>query len=134
LDRGNGIICRNGDSRYENYHDLAFISDGTASTFAVGEAVPRWCTHTWWWWFNGTTATCAIPLNYKPPDVLDGTQTLDSCWGNWQGNYSFMSRHPNGAQFGMCDGAVKFVSDSIDLRTCRRLATAAGGRPAQIPN
>jgi prepilin-type N-terminal cleavage/methylation domain-containing protein len=38
LDRGNGIICRNGDSRYENYHDLAYITDGntkSVTTIAV---------------------------------------------------------------------------------------------------
>lgn len=133
LNRGNGIICRNADSRQENFHDLAFITDGTANTFAVGEAVPRWCTHTWWWWFNGTTATCGIPLNFKPSDVLAGTQSLDTCWGNWQANYSFMSRHPSGALFGMCDGAVKFVPDSVDFVTYQRLATAAAGRPAQLP-
>jgi prepilin-type N-terminal cleavage/methylation domain-containing protein/prepilin-type processing-associated H-X9-DG protein len=132
LDRGNGIMCRNGDSRPENFHDLAYITDGTANTFAVGEAVPRWCTHTWWWWFNGTTATCGVPLNYKPPLVLQGSQTLDTCWGEWPVNYTFMSRHPNGAQFGMADGSVKFVIDSIDFTTYKRLATAAGGRPAQI--
>ena len=133
LDRGNGIICRNSDGWVGEYHDLAFIMDGTTNTFAVGEAVPRWCSRTWWWWFDGTTATCAIPLNYKTAPILAGTQTLEENSDDWPNNYSFMSRHPNGGQFGMCDGAVKFVPDSIDFTTYKRLATAAGGRPAELP-
>jgi prepilin-type N-terminal cleavage/methylation domain-containing protein/prepilin-type processing-associated H-X9-DG protein len=133
LDRGNGLICRNNGNWPGNYHDLAFVTDGTANTFAIGEAVPAWCTHTWWWWFNGTTATCAIPLNYKHPNVLAGTQTMENRASDWPNNYSFMSRHPNGAQFGMVDGAVKFVPDSVDFVTYKRLSTAAGGRPAQLP-
>jgi prepilin-type N-terminal cleavage/methylation domain-containing protein/prepilin-type processing-associated H-X9-DG protein len=136
LDRGNGIICRNGDGWPAEFHGLSFITDGTANTFAVGEAVPRWCTHTWWWWFNGTTATCGIPLNYKSASILanPNTQTLDSQWGDWPNNYSFFSRHPTGGQFGMADGSVRFVTDTIDFTAYKRLATCAGGRPAQVPN
>jgi prepilin-type N-terminal cleavage/methylation domain-containing protein len=134
LDRGNGIICRNGDTQNQNYHDFSFVTDGTANTFAIGEAVPRWCTHSWWWWFNGSTATCGVPLNYKPASVLTGSQSLEGNWDDWVNNYSFMSRHPTGGQFGMCDGAVKFVPDSIDFTTYKRLATCAGGVPAQVPN
>jgi prepilin-type N-terminal cleavage/methylation domain-containing protein len=133
LDRGNGIICRNADNQPRNYHGLEFVTDGTANTFAIGEAVPAWCTHSWWWWWNGTTATCGNPLNYKPSFILDGTHTLEQQATNWPNNYSFMSRHATGGQFGMCDGAVKFVPETVDFTTYKRLATAAGGRPAQLP-
>jgi prepilin-type N-terminal cleavage/methylation domain-containing protein len=133
LDEGNGIVCRNDGDRPQNYHDFAFITDGTSNTFAVGEAVPAWCTHTWWWHFNGTTASCGWPLNYRRPDVLNGTWTMEQYAWNWPENYTFHSRHPTGGQFGMNDGAVRFVVDSIDFTTYKRLATAAGGRPATVP-
>jgi prepilin-type N-terminal cleavage/methylation domain-containing protein len=134
LDWGNGIICRNVNDFAQCYHGLEFVTDGTSNTFAVGEAVPAWCTHSWWYWFNGSTATCGIPLNYKRPETLAGTTSLEQFKWQWPENYSFMSRHPTGAQFGLCDGSVRFINDSIDLRTYKRLSTAAGGRPATVPN
>jgi len=97
-------------------------TDGTANTFAIGEAVPRWCTHTWWYWFNATTATTAIPLNAP---ARPG-RTRDQDWGRWVDNYSFMSQHTGGAHFAMMDGAVRFVSDNINLGLYRSLGSLQG--------
>jgi len=134
LDRGNGIICRNSDNRKENWTRLANIEDGTSNTFAVGEAVPRWCTHTHWWWFNGATATCGIPLNYVPDSVRnDPNRTLEINWDDWGNNYSFMSRHPGGANFALCDGSVRFIMDTIDITTYRHLANMTDGQPVALP-
>lgn len=122
LDHGNGILMRNHNAYPAGWVRMAEITDGTSNTFIVGEAVPRWCTHTWWWWFNGTTATCGIPLNYKSLAITTspGTVTLDSRWGDWPNNYSFMSRHAGGgANFLFADIHVTFVNDNIDLATYR---------------
>jgi prepilin-type processing-associated H-X9-DG protein len=40
---------------------------------------------------------------------------------------SFRSRHPGGANFVMADGAVRFVSETIDHDLYRGLSTKAGG-------
>ena len=134
LDRGDGIICRNYDNQVRNYTELAHITDGTSNTFAVGEAVPKWCNHTWWWWFNGCTATCGVPLNYVSDRIrANPSETLDTNLWDWPNNYSFMSRHPGGGNFGVCDGSVTFISETIDLMTYRHLANIGDAEPVQVP-
>jgi prepilin-type N-terminal cleavage/methylation domain-containing protein len=132
LDRGNGFICRNSDNQAGNFHGLEAVTDGTSNTLAVGEAVPRWTTHTWWWWFNGGTATACIPPNYKTPAILAGTQTLEGNWGDWNNNYSFFSRHPQGLQFALVDGSVKWISNSVDINVYRAMASIQGGETMRV--
>ena len=43
------------------------------------------------------------------------------------------SAHPGGVVASMCDGAVRFVTDDIDLSTWRALATRAGADDARTP-
>ncbi|WP_339728930.1 DUF1559 domain-containing protein [uncultured Gimesia sp.] len=117
LDWGNGFMCRNGGSKV-NTTKVRDVSDGLSSTLFVGEALPRECSHSWWWWFNGSTATCAVPLNH----YANNTYTS----GDWPYNYSFASRHVGGAHFLMGDGAVRFVSENIDTGTYRALASIQG--------
>ena len=95
------------------------ITDGTTNTFAVGEALPGRCSHTWWYWFNGTTATCSVPLNYYSLNTAIAP-------GTWGDNYSFASLHTGGGHFAMADGSVKFVSENIDLSLYRGLASING--------
>lgn len=105
------------------------VTDGTSNTFAIGEAIPEWSTHTWWWWYNGSTATCAIPLNApaRCRRTNNPTRDLRDCRGNWTNNYSFMSKHEGGGQFCMADGRVRFISENINLGTYRNLATIGNG-------
>jgi prepilin-type N-terminal cleavage/methylation domain-containing protein/prepilin-type processing-associated H-X9-DG protein len=135
LDYGSGIICRNMWEQGKNFTRLGDISDGLSNTFAVGEAVPAYCIHTWWWWFNGTTATCGIPLNYVSNSIRANptTQSLETNAWDWPNNYSFYSRHPNGANFANCDGSVHYIANTIDLRTYRMLANIQDNQPAQVP-
>lgn len=126
LDHGNGLICRG--YRRPVLTRIRDVRDGTGNTFAVGESVPEWCRHTWWWWFNASTATCAIRLNFKrQPDLQEAME------GDWWRNYSFMSRHEGGANFGLADGSVRFVSDQINPEVYAKLGTIQGGEVAQIP-
>ena len=124
LDRGNGIINRNGDKHPGNVTTLVDILDGTSKTFAIGETVPEWCNHTSWFFFNHATATCGVPLNYR---VEQGNAFLASAHGDWSRNYSFFSRHPGGGSFAFVDGSVAFIQDSISIDVYRQLATIAGG-------
>ncbi len=127
LDHGNGIICRDwaqlDPNRFEN------VKDGLSNTFAVGESVAGWCAWNNWRWSNGCTATCAIPLNYRK-----GTMDLTTVWWDWSNTYSFFSQHPGGGNFGMCDGSVHYVNDSIDINVYRGLATIACGEAVELGN
>jgi len=136
LARGNGIICANAygnaptdlNNLRANQTKFSSITDGTSNTWAAGEAVPYWCAWTWWFSENATTATCAIPLNYRK-----GIDNLRQYVNNWDRNYGFYSQHPGGGNFSMCDASVRFVSDNIDLTVYRAVATISGEEAVQIP-
>jgi len=78
---------------------LTDIYDGESNTIAFGETVTD---HAW---------------------ALPGLGTCDSI-PNDDGSYGSM--HIGGANFVMCDGAVRFITDSIDSETFQALCTLAG--------
>lgn len=117
LDHCNGLICRGGDVPPSTTR-IADVRDGTSTTFAIGEASPDWSWHTWWYWFNGSTATCAVPLNFwRIPEDTDD---------DWFYNYSFASRHQGGAHFCLVDGSVRFISENINRNVYHSAATIQG--------
>jgi prepilin-type N-terminal cleavage/methylation domain-containing protein/prepilin-type processing-associated H-X9-DG protein len=46
--------------------------------------------------------------------------------------HCFSSRHPGGAQFAMCDGAVRFVAENIDGLVLEALGTVSGGESVEF--
>jgi hypothetical protein len=98
-----------------------------SNTFLIGEDRPeknRWCS---WPYASHAYGTCAIPPNYKKPDGTD-FHPLD-----WYNTHGFRSSHPGGLQFAMADASVRFVTNDIDLKVYRALATIRGSEVVQAP-
>lgn len=134
LDFGNGMLFRSNGRDVKT--EFRNVTDGLSNTLMVGEAVPAFCTHSWWYWFNGSTATAAVPLNQRAlcAEATTGIRNTDlrNCAADWPNNYSFMSMHPGGGHFAMGDGAVRFLSETIDLETYRRLGSMMDGLPVNL--
>jgi hypothetical protein len=124
VDHGNGIICRGGATTAGGAPTVTTntdIRDGASKTILLGESVSAWSAWSVWFWFDGSTATCGLPLNLRIP----GT-TPDSFASIWQVSDGFMSRHPGGANFAGCDYSVHYVNEQIDLQVYQALATIDG--------
>jgi prepilin-type N-terminal cleavage/methylation domain-containing protein/prepilin-type processing-associated H-X9-DG protein len=77
-------------------------------------------------WINGGYLSTLYNAYYPPnaPGVYDCINAANNF-----GLASARSQHTGGVNLMLCDGSVRFVTDSIALTTWRALATRAGGEP-----
>ncbi len=126
LDHSNGVFCRGGSPAAGGAPVMTGnmdIHDGASKTLLIGEVVPELCGWSLWFWFDGSTATCGIPLNYY--QQLSGTTTA-SFSPVWQQSFGFASRHAAGANFVGCDASTHFLSNAIDPGIYQGMATIDG--------
>ncbi|MFW6106611.1 MAG: DUF1559 domain-containing protein [bacterium] len=88
---------------FENGLSFEEIVDGASETIMVGEVTDGGP------WFAGGGGTAR----------LIGTWLKNETW----------SYHPDGGNFAMADGSVRFLNTNIDAWTLRSMATARGGEP-----
>jgi prepilin-type N-terminal cleavage/methylation domain-containing protein/prepilin-type processing-associated H-X9-DG protein len=123
MNAGDGVFYR---TDWKNPKSLLAITDGTSSTFLIGEDLPSQNHWFAWAYANSASDTCAIPPNVQYPNDADYT------W-NWEYALAFRSRHINGLQFAYADGSVHFISNDIDLALYRAMATISGGETISPP-
>jgi prepilin-type processing-associated H-X9-DG protein len=117
---------------------ISDITDGTTNTIALGEILPA-CRDDGnpgyypadMWTYNRTSnnAFTNAPINFDTCTVA--TDPKDpSCnrTQQWQLSRGFKSKHTGGANFALCDGSVRFISQTIDMTTYWRLGDRADGQ------
>jgi prepilin-type N-terminal cleavage/methylation domain-containing protein/prepilin-type processing-associated H-X9-DG protein len=112
----NGVLIRS-TTRRRSPVSIAEIFDGTSETIFVAEVVDRLPEEHGLW--------------------ADGGNAISHDNGgiNISGSGEIFSRHPAGAQIAMVDGAVRFLSQTVELRVIGALCSRDGGEIAmhQIP-
>jgi prepilin-type processing-associated H-X9-DG protein len=134
-----------------NDNSIASITDGTANTIMIGECVGGANVY-------GPGAVVVGSVNNSPPDsfalangggwgeILNGDEytggTLSNdplapgpCAMNCTNirNGGWYSFHPGGAQFLLCDGAVRFLYETIDAYVLAALITKANNEAVSVP-
>jgi prepilin-type N-terminal cleavage/methylation domain-containing protein/prepilin-type processing-associated H-X9-DG protein len=129
---GQGGFALQGVCDIESKYGLKDVTDGTAFTFMMGENSRhvaaegsrfrnwvRGCQ-------NATDHICGCR------NFVNGINFLNVPSATPFNDYSMGSHHPGGANFSMCDGAVKFVSQSVDLGVYKSTASRNGNEPRVV--
>jgi prepilin-type N-terminal cleavage/methylation domain-containing protein/prepilin-type processing-associated H-X9-DG protein len=116
------------------------IKDGTENTLLFGERFHLDTVYTnintlgGWAWANYSASqdyilSTPVPINFTVPSGANtqANQDLRVC--------AFGSGHPNGANFTMADGSVRFLAltSNSDLPVLQALSTRMGGEPVSVP-
>ncbi|WP_197530264.1 DUF1559 domain-containing protein [Bythopirellula polymerisocia] len=132
--------------QYENnqHNRMTTISDGTSNSILLGECAGREDVYRGRQLFGvdytgsppirargGAWATTdnPYPIGLRNPwkaafGIIPGEVSINNSneWG-----HCFYSLHPGGANFAYADGSVRFLSESISLKTLADMVTRAGG-------
>ncbi len=85
--------------------------------------------------FSATTSTTIDAVAWHNANYIGGYENIN--YGQnltIKGSFPFVtSGHPNGANFGFCDGAVRYITNTIDGTVYSKIITPAGSRLPSIP-
>jgi prepilin-type N-terminal cleavage/methylation domain-containing protein/prepilin-type processing-associated H-X9-DG protein len=121
----NGIIIRDRDGKF--VVGMKNVTDGTSNTFMIGESAvgPRDEDENVRPWIVGSTGNCIYTMRNVAYPINDGIRGITSP-NPARNDIGFGSEHTNGTHMAFADGSVRFLSDSIELRTLYAMASRAG--------
>ena len=135
-----GDMPDNGIFGWKFNRRLNEVTDGLSNTLAIGEYVhfdkkgdayslPPGNIRGWIMGDNGQLASYVFrvteyPLNSKLDRNNDGIPFNHLPLGSY---------HPNGANFAIADGSVRFIANVIDMTTYQSLSTVSNGEPVILP-
>ena len=157
LTAGHGVAADNGAICRWQGVNLSAITDGTSNTFAIGEI--SWNDNRgYYFWYAASASgnsslfsTKSVGRKWKfnihksiktEPEIEDWSlaaagspnlvkQTFQKTQGYSYG--SFGSNHPGGLVMGLCDGSIRFVSETIADQPRLDFASRNDGRSAALP-
>ena len=109
---------------------LTSVSDGTSNTLMLGEYTSKTVTSRATFWaytyasYNQSSIGAESRLLGMDYAKCAATPGL---YGDQMCKRSINSQHTNGANFGLADGSVRYVSYSVALNLLQNMATMAGG-------
>jgi prepilin-type N-terminal cleavage/methylation domain-containing protein/prepilin-type processing-associated H-X9-DG protein len=133
----------NGDHDQTGRATVGFntFADGLSNTMLASEVVvgQGQDLRGFSWWGDAATFEAFLAPNSSFPDVMFSPfycinqPPNPPCIGTTTAlpdNYGARSRHPGGLNVAMGDGSVRFVKNSVDIRTWRAMSTTRGGELA----
>jgi prepilin-type N-terminal cleavage/methylation domain-containing protein/prepilin-type processing-associated H-X9-DG protein len=117
---------------------FASVLDGLSNTIMIGEGLPGMNDHLAqndWASYNGgnSHASTIVPINYPSDQVVPCDANPQRSYQNWNLSWGFKSRHTGGVNFVFGDGAVHFISQTIDMRTYQLLGCRNDRLPVELP-
>lgn len=107
--------------------------DGTSNTYAIGETsweTPTQKNTTWRNWIFGANGPYdSTETNRAFPGSKNIFYPINTHIVSTFNNTSFGSNHPGGCQFALADGAVRFVSETIEFSVYLATGSRDGGEP-----
>jgi prepilin-type processing-associated H-X9-DG protein len=122
------------------------ITDGSAGTLMFSEVVQgqEGDLRGYTWWGYGAGFFTYLAPNSSEPDVMARSNYCVSSVGDNPPcgvqtstrhiTVASRSRHPGGVNSAFCDGAVRFVSNDIQLYVWRAMSTSEGGEVVDLTN
>lgn len=139
MSRSNGVLLAARMYYFSNPDTLSMadVTDGTSTTFLIGEAVHmaertgcRYCHrfynyHPWIDSCVGSDFSQVLGSCYYPPNLLNGP------WSQFE--ISFSSYHPGGCVMSQVDGSTHFIDETIDTTVWRALGSRNGQEVVTLP-